>query len=89
MVKVRTFEIINKLGIHARPAAKLASVSGQYKSKISLAWDGQNVNGKSVLSILTLACPCGSKITVKAEGADAEEAVEALGKLIEDKFGED
>lgn len=89
MVKVRTFKIKNKLGIHARPAAKLASVSSQYKSKISLARDGQNVNGKSVLGILTLACPYGSKITIKAEGADADEAVEALRKLIEEKFGED
>ncbi len=89
MVKTKTFEIRNKLGIHARPAAKLANLSSQFKSKISLVRDGQDVNGKSVLNILTLACPCGSRITVKAEGADAEEAVEALGRIIEDKFGED
>jgi phosphocarrier protein len=89
MVKVQTFEIINKLGIHARPAAKLVNVASGFKSKISLARDGQNVNGKEVLSILTLACPWGSLVTVRAEGKDAEEAVAALGKLIEDKFGEE
>ncbi len=89
MTKVKTFEIKNKMGIHARPAAKLAGVSGGFRSKISLMRDGQAANGKSVLSILTLACPNGSHITVKAEGPDAEEAVEAVGKLIEDKFGED
>ena len=89
MVKAKTFKIINKLGIHARPAAKLVNVASQFKSKIFLVRDGQDVNGKSVLSILTLACPCGTHITIKADGPDAEEAVEALGELIEDKFGEE
>ncbi len=89
MVKVQTFEITNKMGIHARPAAKLVNVASGFKSRISLARDGQSVSGKSVLSILTLACPQGSLVTVKAEGKDAEEAVAAVGKLIEDKFGEE
>jgi phosphocarrier protein HPr len=89
MAKVKTFEIKNKMGMHARPAAKLANVSGRFKSKISLVRDGQQVNAKSVLSILTLACPCGSQVTVRASGPDAEEAVDALEKLIEDKFGEE
>ena len=89
MVKVQTFEIKNKMGIHARPAAKLVNVANAFKSKISLARDGQSVSSKSVLSILTLACPRGSLVTVKAEGKDAEDAVAAVGKLIEDKFGEE
>ena len=86
---VYSFEIRNKLGLHARAAARLVNIATQYKSRIFLERDGQEVNGKSLLSILTLACPRGSWITIRAEGADAHEAMESLGKLIEDKFGED
>ena len=89
MVEIKTFLIKNRLGLHARPAAKLAGVSSEYKSRIYFERDGQEVDGKSVLDVLTLACPQGSKVTIKAEGSDALEAVEALGKVIEDKFGED
>jgi phosphocarrier protein HPr len=89
MVEIKTFEIINKFGLHARPAAKLVSVSTQYKAKIFFERDGQQINGKSMLSVLTMACPQGSMITIRAEGRDAREAVRALGKVIEDKFGED
>ncbi|MDO9585499.1 MAG: HPr family phosphocarrier protein [Syntrophales bacterium] len=89
MVEIKTFKIKNKLGMHARPAAKLVGISSQYKSGIFFERDGQVVDGKSLLSILTLACPRGSMMTIRAEGADAHEAIEALGKLIEDKFGED
>jgi len=88
MTKTKTFEIKNKLGLHARAAAKLVSVSNQYKSKIFFERDGKEVNGKSLLSILTLACPYGGRITIRAEGIDAGDAIEALGRLIEDKFGE-
>lgn len=89
MIEIKTFKIENKLGLHARASAKLVNITTQYKSRISLERDGKEVNGKSILSILTLACPQGSIITVKAEGKDAREAVESIGKLIEDKFGED
>ncbi len=89
MVEIRTFEIKNKLGLHARVAAKLVNVSTRFKSKIFFERDGRVVNGKSLLSILTLACPLGSRITIRAEGIDAREAIEDLEKLIEDKFGED
>jgi phosphocarrier protein len=89
MTEIKTFEIKNKLGMHARPAAKLAGISSQYKSEIFFERDGQVVDGKSLLNILTLACPMGSMITIRAEGADAHEAIEALEKLIECKFGED
>ena len=89
MVEIRTFMIRNKLGIHARVAAKLVHVATQYKSRIFLERDGQEVNAKSLLGILTLACPRGSRIIVRAEGADASEAVEDIGRLINDKFGED
>jgi phosphocarrier protein HPr len=89
MVEIKTFEIKNKLGLHARVAAKLVNVSTRFKSKIFFERDGRVVNGKSLLSILTLACPLGSRITIRAEGIDAREAMEDLRKLIEDKFGED
>jgi phosphocarrier protein HPr len=89
MEKIKSFEIRNKLGLHARAAARLVNIATQYKSRIFLERDGQEVKGKSLLSILTLACPRGSWITIRAEGADACEAMKSLGKLIEDKFGED
>ncbi|MCX5854419.1 MAG: HPr family phosphocarrier protein [Deltaproteobacteria bacterium] len=89
MEEIKSFEIRNKLGLHARAAARLVNIATQYKSRIFLERDGQEVNGKSLLSILTLACPRGSWITIRAEGADAREAMKSLGKLIEDKFGED
>ena len=89
MVEIKTFKIKNKLGMHARPAAKLVGISSQYKSEIFFEKDGEAVDGKSLLSILTLACPKGSTMTIRAEGADAHEAIEALGNLIENKFGED
>ncbi|MFA4915378.1 MAG: HPr family phosphocarrier protein [Syntrophales bacterium] len=88
MTKTKTFKIKNKLGLHARPAAKLVTVSSKYKSKVFFERDGKEVNGKSLLSILTLACPYGSQITIRADGIDADDAIEAIGRLIEDKFGE-
>jgi phosphocarrier protein HPr len=88
MVEIRSFKITNKLGLHARVAAKLVGVSNRYRSKIFFEKDGEVVNGKSLLGILTLACPQGSWISIRAEGPDALEAVEDLGRLIADKFGE-
>ncbi len=89
MIEMKSFEIKNKLGLHARAAVKLVNISTQYKSRIFLERDGMEVNGKSLLSILTLACPQGSWITIRAEGTDSREAIRSLGELIENKFGED
>ncbi len=83
------FEVKNKLGIHARVAARLVAVSNKFKSRIFFEYDGQEVNGKSLLGILTLACSRGGFITVKAEGNDAVDALTALESLFADKFGED
>ncbi|MGD0276124.1 MAG: HPr family phosphocarrier protein [Syntrophales bacterium] len=89
MLKVMmSFEIKNRLGIHARAAAQLVKVSSQFESQIFIERDGQEVNAKSLLGILTLACPRGSWISVRAQGMDAQKAVEALGRLIDEKFGE-
>jgi len=89
MLIIKSFEIRNKLGLHARAAAKLVNVSNAYKADIFFERDGMEVNGKSLLSILNLACPKGSILSIKVEGLDAELAMEELRKLIEDKFGED
>lgn len=88
MVQIETFEIRNRLGIHARVAAKLVETAGRFRSKIFLEKDGQEVDARSILGILTLFCPQGSRLTVRAEGADADEALSAFSRLIAEKFGE-
>jgi len=88
MVEIRTFEITNRLGIHARVAAKLVETASRFRAEIFLEKDGVEVNGRSILGILTLFCPRGSRLTIRAEGADAGEAMEALAGLIAEKFGE-
>ncbi len=81
--------IKNRLGLHARAAAKMVQLSNSYTSDFTLRFDGQEVDGKSILSILTLACPVGSKILLRAEGPDADKLLEAVERLIDDKFGEE
>lgn len=81
--------IKNKLGLHARAAAQMVQLSNSYTSDFSIRFDGQEVDGKSILSILTLACPVGSKILLRADGPDADELLEAVERLIDDKFGEE
>jgi len=76
------------LGIHARAAALLVQTSSKYRSRIVLEKDGIEVDGKSILGIMTLACPRGSILSVTAEGDDASDAVDDIGRLIENKFGE-
>jgi len=88
MVKIRTFDIENRLGIHARVAAKLVETANRFQADIFLEKDGVEVNGRSILGILTLFCPRGSRLTIRAEGADAEKAMEAFARLITEKFGE-
>ena len=82
-------QVKNKLGLHARASAKLVQLSNSYVSNFTIQYDGQEVDGKSILSILTLACPLGSKIRLKAEGPDEEKLLEAIERLINDKFGEE
>lgn len=88
IIETKTFIIKNELGLHARAAAMLARESGRFESKILFEKDGLEVDGRSLLDILTLACPKGARITIRAEGKDAHDAIEGLGRLIEDKFGE-
>ena len=74
--------------MHARSAASFVKVAQQFKAKIYIERNGQTVNGDSILDILTLGCPYGGILTIKAEGDDASMAIEQLEKLIENKFGE-
>lgn len=85
----RPFEIRNRLGLHARAAAKLVHLSNRYAAEIRLVKDEIEVNGKSIMGVLMLAAPRDSRIVVRAEGPDAAEAVEAIGALIDGKFGEE
>jgi len=84
----KTFEIKNKLGLHARAAAQFVRVSSKYNSDITIKKDGYTVDGKSILGVLSLAAVKGTMIEVTADGEDSEEAFNELGKLIECGFGE-
>ncbi len=79
----RCFTIRAQLGLHARPAGRFVSIAGEFQSEISVAKDEEWVNGCSVLSILSLAAGPGTELRVRAEGTDAEAAVQALGELLE------
>lgn len=84
----RTATVTNPLGLHARPAAQLVKLANSFTSEIQLVKEGVPVNGKSIMGVMILAAECGSSITVRAEGADAEAAVDALIRLVSSGFGE-
>lgn len=84
----REVEISNEVGIHVRPASMLVEIASKFESEIWIEKNGQEANGKSIMSLLLLSAEKGSKIKIKAEGPDAEEAVKALVNIVEKKFGE-
>ncbi|WP_242341079.1 MULTISPECIES: HPr family phosphocarrier protein [Anaeromyxobacter] len=84
----RTFVIVNSLGLHARAAAQLVQTANRFRSEIHVEKDGMQVNGKSIMGVLTLAAAKGSSIVVLVEGEDADSAMTALAKVIENGFGE-
>jgi phosphocarrier protein len=84
----RNGTIVNSLGMHARPAAQLVRLASSFKSAIELEHDGQSVNGKSIMGVMTLAAECGAVVRVRADGDDAAAAVAALIDLIAKGFGE-
>ena len=86
---VREFTIKNRLGIHARPAARLAKIANEFESTIRVMKDGLEVNGKSIMGIMMLAAAQGNVIQVETEGPDEEDAIRALGDLIENRFDEE
>ena len=85
----KTFIIGNKLGLHARAAAQFVQTANKFTADIFVEKDGQEVNGKSIMGVMMLAAAYSSEIIVKANGVDAEVAIEALHELINRKFGEE
>jgi len=81
-------EIVNRLGLHARAAAKLTHIASGFQSEIWLSRSGRRVNAKSIMGVMMLAAGKGSTVKIEAEGADADAALGALTKLIADRFGE-
>jgi phosphocarrier protein len=85
----RDFTISNKLGLHARPSAQLTQAASRFSSDIHVSRGARRVNAKSIMGVMMLAAGQGSTVTVEAEGEDAEQAVQAIGQLINDGFGEE
>jgi phosphocarrier protein len=89
MIKVvRKIEIKNKLGLHARAAALLVQTANRFSAQVSISKDGQTIDGRSIMGVLTLAATQGSTIQVEAVGDDAEQAVKAIEKLVDKRFNE-
>jgi phosphocarrier protein HPr len=84
----REARILNKLGIHARPAAEIVKTAARFKSNITIVRDDLEVNAKSIMGVMMLAAEFGSTIVVRAVGEDADAAVDALCAVIANKFGE-
>jgi phosphocarrier protein HPr len=84
----RQATIVNPEGLHARPAARIVRLANSFAAEIALAKDGLDVNGKSIMGVMMLAAECGSSITIRADGPDAEQAVQALADLVAGGFGE-
>lgn len=88
-MEIQTYTIRNRLGLHARAAALLVKTANRFASEVTIEKDGLEVNGKSIMGILMLAASKGTRITLKVEGRDSVQALQTLGRLIENKFGEE
>jgi len=84
----RSVQIVNRNGLHARPAAEIVKAASKFKSDITIVRDDLEVNGKSIMGVMMLAAEFGSTVMLKASGPDAEQAVDTLSRLIADRFGE-
>ena len=85
---VREVEIVNRAGMHARPAAEFVKTAGRFKADITVEKDGLEVNGKSIMGVLMLAAEQGSRLRLAARGEDAHEALDALAELVQRGFEE-
>lgn len=85
----RSVQIMNRAGFHARPAAMFVSLASKYDCEITVEKEGMEVNGKSILNVMMLAAEQGSRITIRARGSQACDAVESLAKLVESGFDEE
>ena len=84
----RSITIVNKLGLHARAAAKLVTLAGKFKCDIRVKKDAREVSGKSIMGVMMLAAAKGSRLTFRADGADEQQALDAIEALIGRKFDE-
>jgi phosphocarrier protein HPr len=84
----KTVKIMNRAGIHARPAAMIVQTASKFSSKILFKRENEEINAKSIMGIITLGAAYDSEILIEAEGADESDAVEALAKLFENRFEE-
>ena len=84
----RSVQIVNRNGLHARPAAEIVKAAAKFKSEITLVRDDLEVNGKSIMGVMMLAAEFGSTIELRASGPDENEALDALARIIANKFGE-
>jgi phosphocarrier protein HPr len=85
----RELTVVNKLGIHARPASLFVRLASQFDCQVLVEKDGESVNGKSIMNLMMLAAGPGSRIRISAEGADAAQAVDQIETLVNSKFNED
>ena len=81
-------QIVNKNGLHARPAAEIVKAAAKFQSDITLRRDDLEVNGKSIMGVMMLAAECGATLLIRATGPDEEEALDAIARLIAARFGE-
>jgi phosphocarrier protein HPr len=85
----KEISIVNRLGLHARPAAMFVRISSRYRAEVWVAKEGEEVNGKSIMGLMMLAAGQGSKLRIRCEGPDADKAMEELEELIKARFNED
>lgn len=84
----KKFKITAETGIHARPATQLVNQAGKYESEITLEYNGKSVNLKSIMGVMSLGVGQGSEVTIKAEGPDAEEAIQGLDDIMKEGLSE-
>ncbi len=85
----RDIEIVNKLGLHARPSAQLTQLASSFKSSVFMSRNGRRINAKSIMGVMMLAAAKGTVVSLEASGDDEAEAIDALANLISSGFGED
>lgn len=89
MLIEKQLEVVNKLGLHARAAAKLVNTASSFTSEVWIGFNGQSVNAKSIMGLMMLAASQGSTVDVRIDGEDASQAEHAITRLFEDRFDED
>lgn len=87
-MKTERVTLCNRLGLHARAASRLVSTAAEFQSSVWMIRDDRRVNAKSIMGVLMLAAPLGTELVIECEGADEEDAMAALVRLVEDRFGE-